>query len=620
MPKLDSFRVSEYLLLRRWRPALWFFLITLLTYIQVLNFGFSPLDDNILFLDNLAWFQNPSNFVYIFSDHIGGFYRPVLFLSFMVDGILGAGSPFSFHLSNLMLHFLSAILFFYFLIALNFPKNISFYSTLIFIVHPINVQAVSWIPGRNDILLSIFIISSFIAFIKYSKSYSLFHLFAHVFMYSMALLSKENAIILPVLCLLYVAIFSKNGIKNKYWLPMVIWITISVAWFAYRSSLVGEFAQMDFSNVPGSVFLFIKAMIINTGKIIFPFQQSILSTMADTATKSYFALVAVLCLFLFWNWKKNFRMILFGVSWILLFMIIPTAWSSIDTLGEFYEHRLYLPLVGMIIMTFSIFSSFKIATKFNRFIPIVFITIFFVLLIKTSNRSNLFRDNISFAETIIRESPDHYRSDKIMGIVLSERGNHENSIQYFNNALENNPSDEAIYYNRGLAYYYTQKYSLAIDDFNKAIAIKMDYYDAYNNRGIAHGNLGNYESALSDFNIVLENRPDSFTTLNNIGLNYFKLGKHDFAEKYFSQSIYVNPNFAFAYNNRGHLSLRFENYEDALKDFVFALTLDSLYSSPHIGKALVYYYTNDSTNLQIVMAELLKMNPDFTLESYLFEN
>jgi hypothetical protein len=66
--------------------------------------------------------------------------------------------------------------------------------------------------------------------------------------------------------------------------------------------------------------------------------------------------------------------------------------------------------------------------------------------------------------------------------------------------------------------------------------------------------------------------------------------------------------------------LKLEKYGHALKDFSIALTLDSLYSSPRIGKALVYYYTNDSTNLQIEMAELIKMNPDFTIKSYLFEN
>jgi tetratricopeptide (TPR) repeat protein len=442
----------------------------------------------------------------------------------------------------------------------------------------------------------------------------------HVFIYSMALLTKENAIVLPFLFLLYVAIFTRDGINKNYWFPVAIWITITLAWFVYRSLLVGEFAQMDFSNIPGSVFLFIKAMIINTGKIIFPFHQSILSTMADSAMKSYIFLVAAFCLFLFLNRKNNLKMLLFGASWMLLFMIIPTAWSSIDTLGEFYEQRLYLPLTGMIIMTCSILTSVKISTKFNRTFPILFIAIFLVFFIKTGNRSNLYSNNISFAETIIRESPDHYRSHKIMGVVLSERGYHENSIQYFNNALGINPSDEEIYYNRGLAYYYTQNYTFAIDDFNKAITIKPDYYDAYNNRGIAYGNLANYESALSDFNVVLENRPESFTTLNNIGLNYFKLGKYDFAQKYFSECIDVNPNFVYAYNNRGHLSLKLEKYGHALKDFSIALTLDSLYSSPRIGKALVYYYTNDSTNLQIEMAELIKMNPDFTIKSYLFEN
>ena len=299
MPELDSSRLPENILLRTWKPIACFFLLTLLAYVQVLNFGFSPLDDNILFLDNFTWFQDPSNIKYIFSDHIAGFYRPILFLSFMADSISGMGSPLSFHLTNLILHFISAILVFYLLITLKCSRSISFFSTLIFIVHPINVQAVSWIPGRNDILLSIFIIVSFISFVKFSKSYSLLHLFFHVLMYSMALLTKENAIVLPILCLLYATLISKDGLKKMYWLPAIIWISITLAWFVYRNIMVGEFAQMDFSNIPNSILLFIKAMIINTGKIIFPFHQSILSTMADSATKSYFFLVSSLFVFFF---------------------------------------------------------------------------------------------------------------------------------------------------------------------------------------------------------------------------------------------------------------------------------------------------------------------------------
>ena len=132
-------------------------------YGRTLFFDFSYYDDDVLILERQE-FLNFSNIGKIFSNTVFGegrdqFCRPILNLTFLVEKYLYGTKPFGYHLINLLLHLFSVFSLFL-LFTLKYDKKKTFIVCLLFACHPAVVQAVAWIPGRNDSLLALFIILS----------------------------------------------------------------------------------------------------------------------------------------------------------------------------------------------------------------------------------------------------------------------------------------------------------------------------------------------------------------------------------------------------------------------------------------------------------------------------
>jgi tetratricopeptide (TPR) repeat protein len=107
---------------------------------------------------------------------------------------------------------------------------------------------------------------------------------------------------------------------------------------------------------------------------------------------------------------------------------------------------------------------------------------------------------INFDE-ILKKMPKgaDYLAPLTQGIALNRKGQYDQAISCFNEALEINPKIYATYYGRGLAYHNKGQYDKAISDWTMAIEINPKYTEAYNNRGRAYAAKGRYDKACSDW-------------------------------------------------------------------------------------------------------------------------
>ena len=96
----------------------------------------------------------------------GSFYRPLQTVSFMLDALIGGPSPFIYHLTNLVLCIVGSLCVFWLLLTLSYQRLSSLLLALLFALHPMFVPMVAWVPTRGDLLLTIFVIVSFVLFIK----------------------------------------------------------------------------------------------------------------------------------------------------------------------------------------------------------------------------------------------------------------------------------------------------------------------------------------------------------------------------------------------------------------------------------------------------------------------
>ncbi|MBU1125500.1 MAG: glycosyltransferase family 39 protein, partial [Candidatus Omnitrophica bacterium] len=139
-----------------------------------------------------------------------GFYRPLQLLTYMADYSIWKLNPMGYHLTSVFLHILVGWSLFWLLNILYKNAFISLFTSLFFIVCPVHVEAVSFIAGRADILVTLFILLSFIFYLMYIDSRKTYFYIIMLIAFVFALLSRENSLVFPLLLLSYYWVFKKR--------------------------------------------------------------------------------------------------------------------------------------------------------------------------------------------------------------------------------------------------------------------------------------------------------------------------------------------------------------------------------------------------------------------------
>jgi len=136
----------------------------------------------------------------------GNVYRPIQELSYMVDHFLWGLDATGFHVTNVLLQIICTILLFYLVLNISGSRIAAFITAIIFGIHPINTEAVSYVSGRSDPLAFLFLLSSFLFYIKArgaNKKEFLMLYIPSLFFYGLSLISRESVVIFPLLLLAY---------------------------------------------------------------------------------------------------------------------------------------------------------------------------------------------------------------------------------------------------------------------------------------------------------------------------------------------------------------------------------------------------------------------------------
>ena len=173
------------------------------------------------------------------------------------------------------------------------------------------------------------------------------------------------------------------------------------------------------------------------------------------------------------------------------------------------------------------------------------------------------------------------------GIAFGKEGQYDQSIAFFNKAIEINPRFAEAYNNRGNAYNEKGQYDKAISDYNKAIEINPRFGMAYYNRGAVYGAKGQHDKAIYDFNKAIEINPTYAKAYYNRGTVYGVKGQYDKAISDFSKAIEINPTYVKAYGNRGITHVKKGQYDLAITDWNKVIEINPKYSEAYNSKAWI---------------------------------
>ena len=201
-------------------PILVIIFLGLIVYFQTIWFEFVNFDDDMLILDNITILSDFTNIGKAFvSDAYfkqgGYYYRPTLSVSLLIDAQIGGANPWIYYLTSMVLHILASISLFLLLIELKFTRNSSLFWSSLFVIHPLVTNAVAWIPARNDLFLGLFGILSLTFFIKYLNTDKIKYLLLHILNLYLVFSSKEIALFLPFVLLIYLFLIQKSKLFTR---------------------------------------------------------------------------------------------------------------------------------------------------------------------------------------------------------------------------------------------------------------------------------------------------------------------------------------------------------------------------------------------------------------------
>lgn len=533
-----------------WHPFFWISLLIVFVYGMTLFSNIVYLDDNVLVTGQYQFNKSLSNIPQAFKEDIfrtpqngGSFYRPVERLTFILDAQFGEGAViFMSHFSNVLLHILAICLLFVFLLKLNINKLTAFLFTLIFAIHPLTAQTVAFISGRNDSLLAIFVFPALIYLIKYLETRKNKYLVWNLVFLVLALFTKETAVILPAIFILYILIFIgyKKIIEdhNLYIKLVSLWVGVGVLWFLIRMLVFHNFIGNASYNIFLSIYHNLPSLIPAIGKVFLPFDLSVFPVIQDM-TMLYGAIsLLLLVVWFFLSEKKNLKLIIFGFSWFFLFILL-TLIQPRDITAAFSENRIYIPMFGFIFVILGLgrirlpsFIKKKINYEVNwkKIILILSLLIILIFSIVTMYRNSYYKNKLNFWENAVITSPSFAFNHNNLGAMEYLDGDMETALKEYKIALELNPNEPMAHNNLALIYASQNKLKEAEEEYKKEMEVNPGYDNAY----------------------------------FNLGLLYFGEGRNDEAVENWKKTIQINPNYADALKALTSYYYNQKNYEEAL--------------------------------------------------------
>jgi len=463
-----------------WRPYLIFFLVAFLLFGQTLFFKQTNFDDNIL-VDKQEIFSNLKNIPTIFvSDAFFSvnkvYYRPILNLSYLLDASFSNSSLFVYHLGNILIHILAVCLIFFFLKKITKQPILSFVFSLFFLIHPALVQAVAWLPGRNDSLLTIFVLAAVLFFIRFTQEKHLPSFIAYFVFLLLALLTKEVAIFLPLILVAYtLTIGRRDKLEKTDKLFLILGSGLALfIWFIMRALALEGGAPADLSliinNLPQAFIMAFKM----SAQAILPLSLAVISGQNVSYIPSLI-IIPVFALALIRSKQRRNGHVLFGLFWFLLFFFIPFLLSDASA---YLNHRLYLPLIGVLIMLGEIdwLKNLDWQKKSVKAVTAILFTLTFLFSFQYSAN---FKDALSFWQSAVNRSPESALAHNNLGSVYSEQNNLEAAGREYSKALEINPVQRMAHYNLGIIYLKQNNLIGAQKELEREVSINPSFYQAW---------------------------------------------------------------------------------------------------------------------------------------------
>ncbi|MBS1777209.1 MAG: glycosyltransferase family 39 protein [Bacteroidetes bacterium] len=431
-------------------PVLWLMLVVVIVYSTSLYFGFTELDDSIFVRDFRAFNEQWSN---VFNSFTRGvfdpkndtYYRPIFLISMILNYQMSGEEVMGYHAVNILFHMMNVALVYRFFRELKFKQLTAFLLAMIFAIHPALSQAVAWIPGRNDTLMSVFVLTYFICSIRFTKGNGIKWLIGAIVALLLALFTKETAIFAPfALCVILLLLFDVEWKSKRLVGQVLLWVGAVAIYLIARASASMKHEAIDWVSVFHGFFTKIPIIWQYLGKIFLPFNLSVFPIQQDTSNVYGIVAIVLIIALLLWSKHRDKRTIIAG--FLLFFVFILPLLILPDKINQqTFEHRLYLPIIG-ILMVLSQSALFTRPKEDKSLVLIVGALVVFLGIINYHHQQ-YFKDPLTFWTQAEETSPHSAYAVMMYGARVEDK---QLGYAMMRRAYQLNPNEKYLNYYYGV--------------------------------------------------------------------------------------------------------------------------------------------------------------------------
>jgi hypothetical protein len=386
--------------------------------------------------------------------NIAGQYRPIQPLYFSILYAFFSTNPVGYHLIQLILHIVCASLLYFFYRRFVAP-GIALFCAIVFLVHPMNVESVSYIAQAASPLLSVFGLTAL--FISAKKKLSVMDISAITVLSLLSLLTKETGLLFLILMVVYRFLFIRKNIAKL----SVISLFVVIAYFFIRifignaglttrtlTPIAGVSFFLRLLNMPIIFFYYLKTFFFP--KILIIDQQWVISAVNYSTVYLpvisdilFFTLLIIIGIYLFKFQKNYFKPFLFFSIWFILGISMLLQIYPLD--ATVADRWFYNPVMGLIGIVAVSCQSILQKRIHSRLFPVILaVLIICSLSWRTIMRNTDWHDGITLYTHDIQLS-DNYDIEMDLGAILAYNGEFTKALPHLKKSVASRPYEKNLY-------------------------------------------------------------------------------------------------------------------------------------------------------------------------------
>lgn len=606
---------------KAWLPQLALVAAAVLVYAASISNDFVYFDDDKAILYNQA-LQNPSLGKFFRGQNLG-MYAPLSWIAYWVGHGISGKEAWGYHLLGLILHTLNALMVFSLLKRLSGRSWVAFFAALLFAVHPMQVEAVSWAAALSTVLFSSFYLASLLAYLNWKTSSQLVWLGLSLGAFLAACLSKSAAVSLPLVLIAIdwytgkkapeLALNWTKALVNK--IPfLVLALIFGLYTFSTRTQEGHNIEQASsVFSLADRFFMACQTLLFYPVKLLLPLGYSVsypFVKLDGVWSWEYYAAPLILVGLGVFAWKKgkNLPELWFGLGLYLLPLFIMLPFRTVGSFELRSDRYVYLSSIGLFFLAGLLLD--KTQAQIKNGVMIALAVVFGYLAFA---QTNVWSDGVKLFKNCTEKTPESSLCQCNLAYNQLLSNDYQGAATHYSDALKYDPGTVEAYNGRGQAYFQLRKYPEALSDFSKAIEAGIVTPKLFLNKGKCLVILNRAQEAIPDLDRSIQLEPKSPEAFYFRGVAHEKGGNLPNAMTDYSKAIQLNPNYVEALVNRGLLQTKSEQFSEAIADYTAALSIAAPQVQPMIlnNRAFAQLKTGQTAKAMYDVNKALSLNPNY---------